>query len=352
MRTIKIAIAVLLAVVGLGQQSSGQSLTISLFERYLESMRQQAGIPGLSAAILQNGTVAGAWGFGRRDVEANLPASADTPYYIADLSQTFGATVLLRKCVDQSYLETSDLVERWLPDFPEPATTVGHLLSHTAPSGQQFLYASPRFALLTPVIDECGDAAYRKLLADEIFEPLGMASSVPAWALGSPTDADRQIFSPARLARYAAVLGNLARPYRVDGERTAIRSEIPTTPASAANGLVTTVRDFALFDSALRAGTLLGPATLQQAWTQVHINGRPLPTGLGWFVQNYNGEPLVWHLGVVKDAYSSLVLKLPNRDITLILMANSDGLGSQLALDSGDITSSAFARLVLRLLVG
>ncbi len=349
MRTLRVAIAVVLAVIGLAQPSSAQSLTLSLFERYLDSLREQAGIPGLSAAVLQGGSVLKEWGFGRQDLESNTPASPETPYFIADLSQTLGGTVLLKKCVDESYLDTGDLVTRWVPDFPEPLTTVEQLLSHTAPSGLLFHYDATRFALLTPVMDECGGAPYRQLLAQEIFDRLGMASSVPGRALASPTDDDRQLFAPEALTRYAAVLGRLAQPYRVDRERVAIRSEIPNTPASAANGVVTTVRDFARFDSALRI--LLDSVTLQRAWTQVRINGTPLPTGFGWFVQNYNGEPLVWHLGVAKDAYSSLVLKLPNRDLTLILMANSDGLGSQLALDSGDITTSTFARLVLRLLV-
>ena len=42
-----------------------------------------------------------------------------------------------------------------------------------------------------------------------------------------------------------------------------------------------------------------------------------LPAGLGWFVQSYNGIPVVWQFGVVKNAYSSLILKLPNRGLTL-----------------------------------
>jgi hypothetical protein len=42
------------------------------------------------------------------------------------------------------------------------------------------------------------------------------------------------------------------------------------------------------------------------------------PLGLGWFVQSYNNERLVWQFGVVKDAYSGLILKLPDRNITLI----------------------------------
>ena len=38
-------------------QPSAQSLTFTLFERYLESLREQAGIPGMSALVLQDGVV-------------------------------------------------------------------------------------------------------------------------------------------------------------------------------------------------------------------------------------------------------------------------------------------------------
>src|SRR5687767_12571481 len=86
----------------LAQQSSAQSLTfsLSLFERYLESLRVEAGIPGLSALVLQNGVPVWRQGFGRQDVEASIPATPDTPYVIGDVSQTLGATLLLKKCVE------------------------------------------------------------------------------------------------------------------------------------------------------------------------------------------------------------------------------------------------------------
>jgi hypothetical protein len=101
---------------------------------------------------------------------------------------------------------------------------------------------------------------------------------------------------------------------------------------------------------ALRDNLLLTPQTRLGAWTNVTVGGVPLPTGLGWFVQGYNGQMLVWHFGLVKDAWSSLILKVPNRDLTFILLANSDGLSAPFALENGDVTSSAFAKLFLRML--
>ena len=75
-----------------------------------------------------------------------------------------------------------------------------------------------------------------------------------------------------------------------------------------------------------------------------------MPTGLGWFVQSYRGEKVVWHFGVVPNAYSSLVIKLPARKLTYILLANSDRLSSPFKLESGDVTDSVFATVFLRLI--
>jgi CubicO group peptidase (beta-lactamase class C family) len=114
-----------------------------------------------------------------------------------------------------------------------------------------------------------------------------------------------------------------------------------------ATGLVASVRDLAKFDGALPSH--LRPETLAAAWTAATHNGVATPFGLGWFVQTYNGEKVVWHFGYVPDAYSSLILKVPSRRVTLILLANSDGLSAPFALHEGDVTSSLFARTFLRL---
>src|SRR5688572_18179237 len=93
-RVLQVVSVALVGVVALhghvtAQQSHGQSLAFSLFEQYVEPLRQQAGIPGLSAAILQDDQVVWTRGFGHSDVESSVPARSDTPYPVADLTQTF-----------------------------------------------------------------------------------------------------------------------------------------------------------------------------------------------------------------------------------------------------------------------
>lgn len=339
----------LVALAALGPSTQAQSsLPISLFERYVEALRLQTAIPGLSAAIVQNGRLVWDKGFGYQDVEGSVAAQADTPYPILDLSQTLSATVLLQRCVEQYYLEVTDRVRRWDPRYPEENTTVAQLLSHASPAGA-FEYDSSRYSALTGVLEQCTSGRYPRLLGDEILDRLGMSQSVPGSDLADGTAPNRRLFSSGALDRYSAVLRRQAVPYRVDSRGRPSRSDAPRGTLTAATGVVSTVRDLALFDAALGAGILLQSATLARAWEPIGS----MPTGLGWFVQRHKGERVVWHFGLARNAYSSLVIKVPGRSLTLILMANSDGLaGPPYNLSDGDLSSNLFASLFLRLFVG
>lgn len=349
-RKLSLVIVALGATLALQPGVNAQSLTFSLFERYLDSLREQAGIPGMSAVIVQNGRVAWSGGLGRQNLDSPAPPTLDTPYLLGNLSQAFGSTLLLKKCFDEKDAELLDEVIRWQPGYSEPTTTLYDLLTHLSPTGA-FRYDPARFAALTGVIDECGDVRYDLLLAEEVFDRLGMADSVPGHALIAPTATDEELFAPQTLQRYADVVRRMAVAYRVDSRGRATRSDITPGRADAANGIVTTAGDLARFDMGLDADALIGRATRLAAWTQGNDGRSPIPTGLGWFVQHYNNEPIVWQFGLIEGGHSSLMMKVPNRGITMILLANSDGLSAPFALQNGDITSSLFAQLGLRLLV-
>jgi CubicO group peptidase (beta-lactamase class C family) len=348
---LSLVLAVLLGSAVFGQRSDAQSLTFSLFAQYLDSFRNEAGIPGMSAAIVQDGVVVWERGLGRQNVETQAPATPDTPYLIGGLSQAFGATLLLRKCVDQWHAEVTDRVVRWLPLYPEPSTRLMDLLSHVAPGGSGFEYAPARFAVLTGVIRECAPVPYQRLLATEVFDRFAMGDSAPDQLLATPTSEDAAWFTPADLARYQGIVARMAVPYRVVGGRPQRNTDLAPKRADAADGIISSVRDLSRFDALLSSDALLSPPLRDLAWTQQWTGAIPLPTGLGWFVQNYNGEPLVWQFGLIPGGHASLLLKVPNRGLTMILLANSDGLNAPYGLAAGDVTTSIFARLFLRLFV-
>src|SRR4029450_4323684 len=148
------------------------------------------------------------------------------------------------------------------------------------------------------------------------------------------------------------VLARLATSYAVSSPGQVTVSPHAATTLTPTSGLVSTVRDFAQFDLALRKAVLLRPETLELAWLPATgAGGQALPHGLGWFVQQYNGERIVWQFGVSDNASSSIVMTVPARRLTLVLFANSDGLVKLFPLTAGDVTVSPFAKGFLRLFV-
>ncbi len=321
-------------------------------ETYLESLRQQAGIPGMSAAVIQDGEISWEYGFGFQDVGARIRATPNTPYLVGDISGTL-ATVLLLQCVEQRRLQLDAPLSNYGLTLPETGATLRQVLSHTSlAAGEAFSYSAARFAQLTSVMEWCAPQPYRKSVAHRILRRLAMVDSVPGtdWQDLKAADAGG-LFDPSDIDRYQRVLDRIAVPYKVDGRGRATRTELPPAGINAAEGLVSTVRDLASFDGAVDSAVLLLPETLAAAWTPaVASTGATLPAGLGWFVQSYRGERLVWHFGLVPNAYSSLILKVPERHITFVLLANSDGLSAPFALAEGDVTRSLFATVFLRYL--
>ena len=354
----RIAMAFVL-VLGTLVPAGGQQLVTApaaitpTFETYLDSLRQQAGIPGLSAAIVKDGEITWERGFGFQNVEARIPATPDTPYPVTDFSETLAATLLLQ-CVEQRHLELDVPVSRYgLTIEDAPAATLRQVLSHTSSTqtGDTFEFNPVRYVQLTQVMEHCAPQPYRKSVAHRLLERLAMKDSVPGRDLRDSTVVPEGAYTEAALERYAHVLERMAVPYKLDKRNRPVRSEVALAEGiNAADGLISTVRDLARFDKAIDDGILLTEETLAAAWSAgVSRNKTPLPMGLGWFVQSYRGEPVVWHFGLAPGGYSSLILKLPARRLTLILLANSDGLTGPYQLQAGDVTRSIFATIFLRL---
>lgn len=344
-RGARVTALVLAALGSFYSSASGQNLAFSLFERYLEPLRVQAGIPGLSVAIAQDGQIVWDRGFGLADVESNTAARADTPYAIGDLTQVF-TTVLLGQCSERGLVQPDDQLRTWVPLAPDPPATIRQVLSHTAGPTPTFRYDPGRFVLLTDVVQACTGMQYRQAVAQRILDPTSMIDAAPGRELTQPVADENPIFSEISFDRYTAVLQRLATPYKVD-KRGRSRSDLPRASVDATTGLIASVRDLAKFDANL--DVLVRPNTLSQIWTNVSVNGTAQPTTMGWFAQTYEGQRLIWQFGIIPDSYSALILKVPERRLTLILLANSDGLSSPFPLQDGDVTSSLFARTFLRL---
>jgi CubicO group peptidase (beta-lactamase class C family) len=326
------------------QQPGDREQRLTLFTRYLEPLRIQAGIAGLSAAITLNGRIIWEGGLGFADVEAHLAATPDTPYPIASITKTLTSTLLMQ-CVEQGRLNLDALIRGYTASVPDANATVRHVLAMAsdAAAGSTYRYDGDRFSALTSVVDSCTSASYRVAVARQILERLGMFDSVPGHDLEETTSDASAAFDAATLSRYRAVLARMAKPYAVEDDRPVL-SEYPPKGINAAAGIVSTVRDLAKYDAAIDAHVLIASSTQLIAWTPFRLSsGRESPYALGWFAQATDAGRAIWHYGQW-PTFSSLILKLPDRGLTLILLANSDGLSRWFPMAAGDVTASPFAR--------
>ncbi len=299
------------------------------FENDLREHQAYLHIPGIAALILKDDEVLWERYFGYANLEDSIALS---PYYrfpIASVSKTFASTVIL-KLVENGILSLEDPIAKYGLQS-SPGITIRHLLSHTSEGtpGTLFNY-SYRYGWLTGIIEAASGKPYEKLLDSLILQPLALTETVPL--------VNQQVVDSLR--------NDLASPYTYYGE---IEPGHFDPGLSAASGLSSTVRDLARFEQGLN--TILKPSSLQEMFTPTKApNGMPLPYGLGTFTQHFQEEKLTWGYGQ-EDCFSSLVLRVPNENITLLLLANNNLLSDPARLISGDVTSSLFAMSFLKKVV-
>jgi CubicO group peptidase (beta-lactamase class C family) len=147
--------------------------------------------------------------------------------------------------------------------------------------------------------------------------------------------------------RFNTVIKILAQPYALDREFKNTKINYPQGFGVSA-GLISTVLDMAKYDIAIDQNKFVTKETQQLAFTPtVSTKGEQLPYGLGWFTQNYKGTKMLWHYGYW-TGNSSFILKVPERNITFIIMASSDNLSRSTDLGAGNALSSAVGMAFLK----
>lgn len=270
-------------------------------------------------------------------MEDAVAAADSTSYQLASLTKTFASTIIMQ------------LVEVGQLDLEAPVTDFGivlpgsgvvkvkHLLTHTSEGapGSAFAYNGDRFGLLDQVISRASGESFGQRLARLVLGPLLLAHT-------APNNLDPTAFSLAGLDP-VAFERNLAQGYSPDG-RT--RLPYPSYFGTAA-GLISAAVDVARYSIAIDRNQFLSAETQARVFTPaVSTRGNALPHGLGWFVQEIKGVRIQWHYGYW-TGNSSLIIRVPDRKLAFVLLANSDGLSRDTALGAGDLLSSPAARAFL-----
>jgi CubicO group peptidase (beta-lactamase class C family) len=315
------------------------------FEVRLERLRADVKIPGFSAAIAQGGKIVWCKGFGLADVEANVAATPETCYHLASLTKTFASTVVMQ-LVEAGKIDLDAPVSDYGVTLQSEGTVrVKHLLNHTSEGvpGTRYSYNGNRFALLDTVIESASGRTFGQLVCERIIGPLSLNNTAP-----NVQDVENFALTGLDPAKYQA---RLAKGYRLEKDGGSTPVAYPAHFSSAA-GLTSTVLDVARYSIALDQGKLVSQASLERAMTKgTADDGRKLPYGLGWFVLERNGTKFVWHYGLW-TGNSSLIIKVPSRQWTFVVLANSERLTSSYFHGRGELVTSPFARAFIEGFVG
>lgn len=319
----------------------------SAFESDLDQIRRDLDIPGMSAAVAVGEDIVWARGFGWADAELNIPAAPDTMYHLASLTKPYAATVVLQ-LVSEQRLTLDASVASLRGASRADGATVEHLLSHTSspPPGTKYKYDGEAYGELEDVIRHATGRPFAAELASRILKPLGLEHTAP-----NPQDPDALVAAGTRIANvqrrlargYAKKWGRRVWPTGVVGPQMPI--EYPSYFGTSA-GLVASAVDVARFSAALDRGIVLAPEWVRKSQSQyVSAHGKRLPYGLGWFVQNRNGQKVVWHYGHWFGS-SSIIVKVPDLGLTFVVLANSDGLSRRRRLgERADVMASPVANV-------
>jgi len=336
------ALVILSLATGCGGDGSTDPPVDSLvdFEERLEQLRASSHIPAITAVISKDQGVVWVKAFGQSDIAGQRAAADTTVYHLASLTKPFFSTVLLQ-LVEEGKVSLDDPVSMYGITLSGPAGTVirvRHLLSHTSEStpGSRFAYNGDRFGLLDAVITQAAGKSVAAALQERVIAPLALLRTAP-----NPQSSSFAVSGLNKMTFEA----NMARGYTYSGGSYQV-TQYPTQFGSAA-GLTSSALDMAAFSMAMDRNALLRPETKAVAFAPtVNPAGGAFPYGLGWFATDYKGVRVIWHYGLW-TAISSLIVKVPERNLTFVVLANTDELSGPYQLGEGRLDTSPWARAFL-----
>lgn len=294
------------------------------FEAALDSVRVALEIPAFGVAIAEDEQIVWSRGLGYSDIEEGVLATGVTSFHLASLTKTFASTVIMQ-LVEQGLVDLDDPVTDYGIDLPSSGVIrVRHLLNHTSEDvpGSYYRYDGSRFAQLDRVIEHATGRTFADLLNERILRPLDLRHTAPN--VRQPT-----AFAVTGLG-LADFQRNMAKPYELEGGEV-VASEYPSYFGVSA-GLIASARDMARYSIAIDQGQFLQPATWDSVFTPAISNdGETLPYGLGWFIYWNQGVKFEWHYGWW-DANSSLIVRVPQQQLTFVVLANTSRLSAAYGL--------------------
>jgi CubicO group peptidase (beta-lactamase class C family) len=298
-----------------------------------ELARQKA--PGLALAVVHNGEVKKARGYGLANVEHDVPVKRETVFQSGSVGKQFTATAVML-LVEDGKLELDDPVSKYLAGAPESwkDVTVRHLLTHTGgireytgrlnlqqnytedellakafafptefPPGTKHAYSNTGYAVLGILVSKVAGKFYGDFLKERVFESLGMKT--------------------ARIISESDIVPNRAAGYQLVGGKLQNQGWVaPRTNTTGDGSLYLTVDDFIKWDAALSAGKVLKKASLDEMGTPARTSdGKEHPYGFGWQLVPVNGHKRIHH-GGAWQGFTATIDRYVDDKLTVVVMMN------------------------------
>ncbi|MDE2408374.1 MAG: beta-lactamase family protein [Xanthomonadaceae bacterium] len=347
---------------GIGAGNAAATLDISRFEAIASALVTNGRVPGMAMAIVKNGQVLSARGYGITDMRNPQPIDAHTVFRLASLSKSFAATmtgILVNDGVLRWDSHLTDYVPAFQLSMPGAAqqVTVADLLSHrvgltrnafdrdlegnadyhsltlrlanapmTCAPGQCYAYQNVAFSLIGDIVFATTGKFYSESVASRIFKPLGMHDA--SYGLEGIEASGRWARPHVRGRGGWVALTPKPNYYRV-------------APAAGVNASISDMAQWLIAHTGHRPDVLPAPllATLHAplvdtpteihgtSWRRARLSAASY--ALGWRDYNYSGHNVVFHGGAVQG-YRGMMAMLPEQDLGVVILWNSES-----ALPSG-----------------
>jgi CubicO group peptidase (beta-lactamase class C family) len=346
------ALRIAAPVVARAQTSASGDAEISeKVDAYVAAEMRTEKMPGLALAVVRDGQIIKARGYGLANIELDVSVKAETIFQTGSVGKQFTATAVMM-LVEDGKIRLDDPIGKYLPGAPVTwkNITVRNLLTHTSgihdyeteslkkkgaafinlrndyteeelfkkfsglpldfPPGSKWNYSTSGYVILGILIHKVTGQFYGDVLQERIFRPLGM--------------------SYTRIISEADIIRNRAAGYRlVNGEIKNQEWVSPMLNTTADGALYTNIVDIARWDAALYTEKLLKKGSLDQMWTAVCLNdGKTADYGFGWDVTSANGHRLIEH-GGAWQGFTAQISRYVDDKFTVIVLTNLDSEHSQ-----------------------
>ena len=312
-----------------------QDAIIAKVDELVKAEMQKSKVPGLSLAVVKDGQIVLAKGYGMANVELQVPVKPETVFQSGSMGKQFAATAAMM-LVEEGKINLDERISKYLGDVPETwkNITVRQVLTHTAgmandfpmkdyqqnftedeilkraealplefQPGERWAYSNIGYKVLGILIGKVTGKFYGDFLQERIFKPLGMTTA----RIISETD-----IVPNRAAGYQIVKGELKNQEWVS----------PTMNTTADGSLYWTTLDLAKWDAALYTEKLLKKSSLEQMWTPVKLNdGITHPYGFGWAIGTIGKHRIVEHSGAWQG-FTTNISRYVDDKLTIIILDN------------------------------